>query len=241
MENTEYTQKILEYSIENNLGHIPSALSMHRYLFELFESNDSEAIITPSWNIVIGKPFGSQAYYVLWQHYLNLGISHVSYGLKHEEVSFVDYSEETLGNALGVASGISYNGKRTWCNISDGALQMGPTLESIQYIGHYKQNIVLTIDYNRTQLTGNTTDILGMTINGVYDLFYNAGWTTYIINTKDFNKKYIKKVLDKFNGPIVFLIETIKGDGVIEMMKDPVKYHYKKLNSLDEVTLCEKH
>ena len=238
MNNKLYTQRILNYSIDNDSGHIPSALSMHKYLHMLFESNESDELINPyTWNIVIGKSFGAQAYYILWQHYFMLDIKHLSYGLKHEEITFVDFSEETLGNALGVASGISYNGKRTWCNISDGPLQMGATLEAIQFIGKHKQDIVLTVDYNRMQLTGNTTDIMGISINSVYDMFYNAGWIPYIINVNKFDKKNIKSILDNTKGPIVFLIETIKGDGVVEMENDQVKWHYKKLRSIDEITI----
>jgi len=240
MEKELLIKRLLEYSIDNNLSHIPSALSMLHYTHELFRHDDSEAVIDPySWNIVIGKPFGAQAYYIIWHYYYMLNIDDLSYGVKHNEIDFVDYGEETLGNALGFASGISYNGKRTYCNISDGALQMGPTLEAIQFIGKHKQNIVLTVDYNRTQLTGNTTDILGMTINGVYDTFYNAGWLPYIISDSKFNAKNIKSILDNSKGPIVFLIETNKGSGIDEMVQDPVKWHYKQLRNMNEITLSK--
>ena len=232
-------KRLLDYSIKNELSHIPSALSMFNYLYELFNHDVTDEIIDPyEWNIVIGKPFGAQAYYVIWHYYYMLDISNLAYGVKHDEIKFVDYGEETLGNALGVASGMSYNGKRTWCNISDGALQMGPTLEAIQFIGHNKQDIVLTVDYNRTQLTGNTTKIMGMTINSVYDTFYNAGWVVYKVDSKDFRKEVVRKVLER-NGPIVFLIETIKGEGVEEMEKDPVLWHYLPLTNIQDITIKE--
>ncbi len=242
MELKTILNRVLQYSIDKKLSHIPSALSMLHYTHELFRYDDSgsSAVIEPyEWNIVIGKPFGAQAYYIIWHYYYMLNIDNLSYGVKHDEIDFVDYGEETLGNALGFASGISYNGKRTYCNISDAALQMGPTLEAIQYIGKHKQNIVLTVDYNRTQLTGNTTDILGMTVNGVYDMFYNAGWIPFMIEESKFNAANVKSILDNMQKPIVFLIETIKGDGVIEMIKDPVHWHYKQLEDIREVTLCE--
>jgi len=230
--------RLLKYSIDNNLSHIPSALSMYNYLYELFENHESDEIINPyTWNIVIGKPFGAQSYYVIWHYFYMLDKTNLGYGVKHSEIDFVDYGEETLGNALGIASGICYNGKRTWCNISDGALQMGPTLEAIQFIGHNKQDIVLTVDYNRTQLTGNTTSIMGMTINGVYEMFYNAGWKVYIIESNNFLKGPAKALIEQLKGPIVFLIETTKGDGVVEMENDPVTWHYKQLKDINEITL----
>ncbi len=230
--------RLLRYSIDKDLGHIPSALSMYNYLYELFENEETDEIINPyDWNIVIGKPFGAQAYYIIWHYFYMLDKTNLSYGVKHSEINFVDFGEETLGNALGIASGISYNGKRTWCNLSDGVLQMGPTLEAIQFIGHNKQDIVLTVDYNRTQLTGDTIEIMGMTISAVSEMFSNHGWKVYKIESDKFHKGPAKALIEQLNGPIVFLIETTKGDGVVEMEADPIGWHYKKLGSLNEITI----
>lgn len=230
--------RVLTYSIKAELGHIPSALSMLNYVYELFSHEaDSEPVINPStWNIVLGKPFGAQTYYKIWEYFYMLDISNLSYGVKHEEISFVDFSEETLGNALGVASGISYNGRKTWCNISDAALQMGPTLEAIQFVGHHKQDIMLTIDYNRTQLLGNTTQIMGSTESMIYDYFYNCGWRVYSVQSETFDKEIVRKIIER-EGPVVFIISTIKGNGVVEMMEDPIGWHYKELKDINEITL----
>jgi transketolase N-terminal domain/subunit len=216
--------------------HLPSSLSHLYYLDALFTNN----IITKDWNIVIGKPFGADAYYYIWK---KLGWiekdKKYSYGIKHEELPFVNYSEETLGNALGVAAGIALSSnKRTWCNISDGTLQMGPTLEAIQFIGHHNLNIILTIDYNRIQLTGNTLDIMGITQTQIMDLFQNAGWLVFYII--DINPDALKQTIEKFtNRPIVFIFETIKGKGVREMEQDPVGWHYKNLKDLNEITISK--
>ena len=153
---------LLDFSYENQLSHIPSALSMVDYIDVIF----SHGYITPSDKIVIGKPFGAQAYYLVWRElgFLN-DIERLSVGVKHEEIPFVDFSEETMGNALGVAAGIAMTTKdRVWVNISDAALQMGNTLEALQFIGHNKiKNIVVTVDYNNVQVTGNVNDILSVT------------------------------------------------------------------------------
>ena len=37
--------------------------------------------------------------------------------------------------------------------------------------------------------------------------------------------------------PVVFLFRTIKGKGVLEMENDPVKWHYKELKNIDEITI----
>lgn len=213
-------KELIKYSYDNNLSHIPSALSMYKYLQELFNNK----LVTPKDHIVIGKPFGAQAYYLVWK---NLGyidnIEQLSIGLKHDEIDFVDYSEETIGNALGVAAGIAMaSNKLIWVNITDAALQMGCTLEAIQFIGQLQlKNIMLTIDYNNSQVTGNTTDII--TVDPVINLFRGYNW--HVQN--DFSNFGIE------NKPKVFIINTIKGDGVKFMEDNPKEWHYKKLNESD--------
>ncbi|MFZ9615180.1 MAG: hypothetical protein ACO3AG_00750, partial [Fluviibacter sp.] len=137
-------KQILEYSFEHNLGHIASAFSMVDYLKSVFK------YIKRDDKIIIGKPFGAQAYYTIWKDRGWLtDIDNLHMGVKHDEIKFVDYSEETIGNALGVGAGIAMaTDKKVYINISDGALQMGNTLEAIQFIGqHQLKNIICTVDY----------------------------------------------------------------------------------------------
>jgi len=236
-------KKLLKYSINNNLKHIPSALSQFSYLKYVLP------VIKKDFNIVIGKPFGSQAYYTIWEElgYIKKD-DKLSYGVKHEELDFVSFSEETLGNALGVASGIAtVSDKVTYCNISDGALQMGPTLESIMYIGKNKQKILLTVDCNDEQLTGNTNDILNINSSKIRDIFKMYDWNVYLVpiylqdkNVKIFTKEDMIQIIETQhfdNKPTVLIFETIKGYGVTEMEDDPVKWHYKSLKDINEVTI----
>jgi len=224
-------QKLLDYSIKHKLGHIPSALSMLDYLDYLTEN-----ILNKDWNIVIGKPYGAQAYYILWNYYWNLDIENLSYGVKHDEIDFVDFSEETIGNALGVASGIQIsNKKKTWCNISDAVFQMGSTLEAIQFIGSNQQDILLTVDYNNYQLTGKVSDIMNTNIYDIYSLLTDCNWKVLLIkNLEDYSKieKFVKN-----KGPKCILFETIKGKGILEMEMKPKEWHYKKLQNINEITI----
>jgi len=235
-------KKILEYSIKNKLRHIPSALSQYSYLKYILPKLNYKNI-----NISIGKPFGSQAYYCIWE---KLGLikddQKLSYGLKHKELNFVNFSEETLGNALGVASGLSLAepDKLTYCNISDGALQMGPTLEAIQFIGHHKQNILLTVDFNGMQLTDslmNTSGINSFRIEGMFGLH---GWKVHLYDTRVLNDYGMNLVIDNVlkeqketKKPTVIIFKTSKGQGVKEMEKDPVLWHYKELKNINEITV----
>ena len=216
-------KELLQYSYDNKLSHIPSALSMLDYVDELFSTKK----VTPDDFIILGKPFGAQAYYLVWRKlgYLN-DIEQLSIGVKHDEIDFVDYSEETMGNALGVASGIAMTtDKLVWVNITDAALQMGNVLEAIQFIGHNKQNnILVTVDFNDSQVVGNTSDIL--TVDPVVNLFDNYGWDVFHDSLNEF---YIGE------RPKVFIMHTKKGSGVESMIRDNKKWHYKKIETLEEL------
>jgi transketolase len=220
---------LVDFSHKNGCSHIPSALSMLTYVNFLFKHR----IIQPFRDrIVLGKPFGSQAYYIVWKElgYLD-NIENLSVGVKHYEIPFVDYSEETMGNALGVSIGIAlaHPDKRVWVNLSDATLQMGSTLEAIQYIGQNKlKNIFLTVDNNNCQVTGHTSDVIDIT--PVIKMTEIYGWRVVTVNGHD--ETQMKKELtsiENFDGPILINFLTQKGYGVDYMQKDPIKWHYKLL------------
>ena len=213
---------LLEYSYKHNLSHIPSALSMIDYVDYLFTNN----LVTPTDFIVLGKPFGSQTYYLVWKKlgYLD-DIENLSAGVKHDEIKFVDYSEETIGNALGVAAGIAMTtSKLVWVNLSDAALQMGNTLEAIQFIGHHNlKNILVTIDYNGAQVLGKTADILP--VDPIINLFKGYRWAVYDTLTNF--------VIE--DCPKVFVLKTTKGGGIPTIEKDTKLWHYKKIKNIEEL------
>ena len=215
---------LLTYSYNNQLSHIPSALSMYGYIKELF----NKKLVTPDDHIVIGKPFGAQAYYLVWRElgYLK-DIESLSVGVKHDEIDFVDYSEETIGNALGVGAGIAMaSDKLVWINITDATLQMGNTLEAIQFIGQKQlKNIALTIDYNNSQVVGKTSDIID--VGPIIQMFKAYNW-------------HVEYDLNNFrvtSRPRVYIMNTTKGDGVPSMIKDTKLWHYKKIETLTELQL----
>lgn len=218
----ELKKDLLRYSFKHNLGHIPSALSMFDYVFDLF----SNQLVKIDDKIVIGKPFGAQTYYIIWKYlgYLK-DIDNLSIAVKHDEIDFVDYSEETIGDSLGVATGIAMTtDKLVWVNLTDATLQMGATLEAIQFIGqHQLKNILVTVDYNGAQVTGKVNDIIR--VDPVIDFFKNYGWEVNH-NLNNF------KIGDK---PKVFILKTKKGSGIHSMESNIQKWHYKKIENPEEL------
>jgi transketolase len=196
---------------------------MFNYVEKLFING----LVKQDDKIVLGKPFGAQTYYVIWKH---LGwisdIDNLSVAVKHDEIPFVDFSEETIGDSLGVATGIAMTtDKLVWVNLTDATLQMGATLEAIQFIGHNKlKNILVTVDYNRSQVTGSTDDIL--TVDPVIEFFRGYGWE---VIHDDLSQFFIG---DK---PKVFIMNTIKGNGIKRMMDNQKMWHYRKIADQDEL------
>jgi len=226
-------QQLLEHSYHHKLSHIASAMSMIDYVDVLF----TEKFVVPYQDhIVIGKPFGAQAYYLVWKNLGYLGeISDLSVGVKHDELLFVDYGEETMGNALGVAAGIALaTDKRVWVNISDAALQMGNTLEAIQFIGHHNiKNVFLTVDYNDAQVTGNISDVLK--IKPTIQFFKEYGWFVQEVNGHDRAKVSAAYENAVSTVPNVYIFHTKKGHGVKSIEEDIKKWHYRKIETLTEL------
>ena len=225
-------KQLLEYSYHNRLSHIASALSMLDYIDVLF----TEGYVSFDDGIVIGKPFGAQAYYLVWRELGMLdNIEQLSVGVKHDEILFVDYSEETMGNALGVATGIAMaSGHRIWVNISDAALQMGNTLEALQFIGHNRiENIFVTVDYNNSQVTGNVNDILA--VEPIVQLCQSYGW--HVQKTNGHDRDSIRAACQNLSStqPNIVFFETQKGHGVSSMEQDIKKWHYRKIETLEEL------
>jgi len=227
-------KELLKFSFDNKLSHIPSALSMIDYVQVLFE----EEIVKPYRDhIIIGKPFGAQTYYLLWKKLGFLtNIETLSVGVKHDEIDFVKYGEETMGNALGVAIGVALAepDKRVWVNLSDATLQMGNLLEALQFIGHHRlKNILVTVDYNNSQVTGSINDILS--VDPVIDLCKGYGWNVQEPNGHELLN--IKEAYNKIDNslPNIVFFKTIKGHGFRSMIKDIKKWHYKKIETLEEL------
>lgn len=232
--------KLLKYSYDNKLSHIASSLSMLTYIDVLF----SNKIVIPKYDyIIIGKPFGAQAYYLIWKElgYLD-NIETLSVGVKHDEIDFVNYGEETMGNALGVAIGIALTNhdinKCIYVNISDATLQMGNTLEALQFIGHHNiKNIFVTVDYNNSQVTGSVDDILKT--DPIINMCKEYGWNVQEVDGHNkIELDYTFRKLDKTKPNIVFC-KTKKGHGVPSIERDHVKWHYKKIETLSELQSLE--
>lgn len=242
----DLAKDIIDYSFQNNVSHIPSALSMSNYVYEV-----SKLIDKDNTNIVIGKPFGALAYYLSWDSlgwFGDKGFEHYEDILQDNTnkngVSFVEYSEETLGNAMGVACGYALVKDRlTWVNISDATLQMGTTLEALLHISQLSKNgcrLLITVDCNNDQVTGNIDDIIS--IEPVKEMLKLSNITCVEYNNVEdyFFLEHMIEMADSSNtGAVCIFFNTVKGYPVQRFMNEPVKYHYSKLTETEHTEIMD--
>ena len=206
---------------------------MYDYIDTIFKNKFID--IEKGDRVVIGKPHGAQAYYVPWKE-LGLIDSYdgLNTSLKMNQINFVDYTIDILGDALGVAAGIGLAcNDRVWVNLGDATLQMGNVLEAIQFIGQNNiNNIVTTVDWNDAQRCGKCSDIID--VKPVFNFFMENGWDLKVVdghNVSDIIKSWNEA---KFEKPTVFVYKTIKGNGYPIMINNIMEWHYK---TLDETSI----
>ena len=242
MNYSKLKKELLKMSYENNLSHLPSSLSVLRYLsilIPLFQKKYQ------NFDWVAGKQFGQQAYYVIYKilnrnDLIPLNISENYKPLLTNSINneFV-FIEETLGNSLGVAIGLALSQTNPiWINLSDSVFQMGRIQEALRIITQFNLNIFITIDGNKssrcTDLSnsksyyGNKNPLLYIkNLAKTNNIPFFAADAFKDNNFKDIYKKAIKCI--EMNGPRILYFNTIKGNGVEEFETNSVNWHYKKM------------
>lgn len=234
--------EILCASYENGWAHIPSAFSHVDYINKICETLDPK-----NTKIVFGKPFGAQGYYIPFKHHGFIdSFDFLSEGVKINELkkhskypNTFDFSEETIGNALGVAIGVALanHDKVVWCNISDASLQMGQTLEALLFIFEHSRdlpNLNVTIDYNGWQVLSELTP----DVTPVIEMIYKSDKiNAEFLNGHDFTEDGEEfdiplKITDKAN---FYVFSTTKGKGITRLEKNPEYWHYQTINTPEEL------
>jgi transketolase len=133
----------------------------------------------------------------------------------------------SLGQGLSVSVGIAQSKKlnndssNVYVLMGDGELQEGQNWEAIMYAGHNKMdNVIATVDFNKAQIDGSTTDIMGFhELNSKFGAF---GWDVMEMDGNDVesvNKGLLEAKKRGGNGkPVVIIMKTEMGNGVDFMM-----------------------
>lgn len=229
-------------------GHIPSALSMVTYLSSILGENK---ICPKKFHFILGKPFGSQAYYSIFARlgWIDSDISKFGSIIDNEwryiiqnDNPVITYIDESMGNCIAVANGYALAKKDVYVNISDAAFQEGSIWEAILFAGSHKlSNIFMTVDYNGAQALGKIKDINDL---GTLETKLKAfGWKVYKCEghkktkiLKVFRNAFVYRTRKKC--PIVILFKTQKGHGV-KFMENNSSWHYKNLSKKDLIKAIE--
>ncbi|MFT5723107.1 MAG: transketolase [Bacteroidia bacterium] len=133
----------------------------------------------------------------------------------------------SLGQGLSVAVGVAQSKKlnndssKLYVLMGDGELQEGQNWEAIMYAGHNKvDNLIATVDFNKAQIDGSTTDIMGFNeLNSKFEAF---GWDVMEMDGNDVESVNAGLLAAKERTgkgkPVVIIMKTEMGNGVDFMM-----------------------
>ena len=155
-----------------------------------------------------------------------------------EHLPGVHVATGSLGQGLSVAVGAA-EGKRlaadphlVYCLTGDGELNEGQPWEALLYAAHRKvDNLIVTVDWNRKQIDGDTRDVLDST--DLVAKFAAFGWATLHVPPPQANDyAAVREALRRAGTlagqgrPVAILLETVMGFGV-DFMADNYQWHGK--------------
>lgn len=145
----------------------------------------------------------------------------------------VEYNTGSLGNAVGIGTGIALSAKldnkdfKTYVLIGDGECQEGSVWESMMFAGNNKlNNLTVIVDRNRFGVTDEVHDAGDLQKRAIA-----CGWWCSVINGHSY-----EEICESFNtiygntSPKMIIADTIKGKG-ISFMENNKKWHNSALNA----------
>lgn len=155
----------------------------------------------------------------------------------HPPFNWIDeipFATGSLGHGLGLACGMALGNKlqkrdqRIFCLMSDGEWQEGSNFESLIFLNHQQlKNVTILVDCNGLQGFGATADVASMNIQRLHNIFASFDFAIELINGHD--EADLQKLTIPKNRPQIFLMNTIKGQG-ISFMENKMEWHYLPLN-----------
>jgi transketolase len=235
---------IIEQSLESNIGHVASALSITDIVAVLW----GEVMREPGTNhpdrdrFILSKGHAALALYAAMRYRGSLDEKTFAtfcrdgslLGVHPEhELPGIDLSTGSLGLGLSVGCGIALGLKRKaspgriFVLLSDAELNEGAVWEAAQFAAHHRQdNLTAVIDLNGLQAFGFTRDVLDL--SPVSDKWKAFGWETVDVDGHN-HAGLFKAFSDPMNGkPRVVIARTVQGKGV-SFMENRLEWHYRNL------------
>lgn len=212
--------RILEVALRDEMGHIPSALSILDIIWVLYDS-----VKTDNDQFILSKGHGVMALYAVLEAKGLLDWSNKLMG-HPKRGGDIMASTGSLGHGLPMAVGLALSKKikgeegRVFCLIGDGECNEGTIWESSLLASHHKlDNLTVIVDDNRS----STRALRLGDLKAKFHAFGYSVWTIYG-HRHDELEEALKSTSDK---PMMIIAQTTKGKG-FEMFEG-VEWHNKKI------------
>lgn len=218
-------KRILEVAYRDEMGHIPSALSILDIVWTLYDK-----VMTRDDQFILSKGHGCMALYAVLEEKGLLDWSRKLMGHPKRGGAILA-STGSLGHGLPMAIGLAKAKKikgepgHVFCLIGDGECNEGTTWESAMLAAHHKlDNLTVIVDQNHSSDRALDT-------GSIPDKFISFGWlateSEYGHITELF-KCLPLWVYVKRDKPVCVTYNTTKGNGVPFMETDP-SWHNRRL------------
>jgi transketolase len=173
----ELLQKLVKYHRERNLGHLGSCLSCFDILYFLFSNQ-----IQPEDHFILSKGHAVSLLYLILHEKGVLSLddhhnsctngarfgAHPPFMLKSFH-NWMPFGSGSLGYGLGLAAGIALQKKakqddsKIYVLVSEGDLNEGSSLESLQFIAQHKlHQVVICLDHNKFQAVSPSSHLINI-------------------------------------------------------------------------------
>ncbi len=243
---TRMRRRIIEQSLESNVGHIGSALSITDILAVLW----TEVMRNPGGDdpdrdrFILAKGHAALALYSILRERGQLSEeqfhtyckdntllnAHPEYGLPSVEVA-----TGSLGQGLSVGCGIAYGLRqrgspgRVFVLVSDAECNEGQLWEAVMFAAHQRlKNLIAIVDLNGMQAMGSTESILDL--GSLSNRFAAFGWKSIEVEGHEHAalRNAFHAGLADSDRPTVFVARTALGKGV-SFMENRLEWHYRNL------------
>ncbi len=213
--------RILEVAYRDEMGHIPSALSILDIIWCLYDK-----VMTKDDQFILSKGHGVMALYAVLEEKGLFDWSTKAMGHPKRGGAIIA-STGSLGHGLPIAIGLAKAKKikgepgRVFCLIGDGECNEGTTWESAMLAAHHKlDNLVVIVDQNHSSDRALDNRDLHMK-------FSSFGlWGATIFDGHD--EISLKAMLNPISLPAAIVCNTMKANGVPFMQEN--SWHNKKLD-----------
>lgn len=257
---TQVRRDILRMVTAVNSGHPGGSLGCTEYFVALFQEvlrhNPTEWSITGEGQdiFVLSNGHISPVYYSVLARTGYFPVSELATFRKldsrlqghpatKEHLPGIHIASGSLGQGISVALGAAIAKKMAgdpnlvYCLCGDGELNEGQPWEAAMFAAHRKaDNLILTVDWNRKQIDGDTRQVLDT--GDLVQKFDAFGWSTLHVPQAQANDYTAVRAalldardrLARHGRPVAILLETTMGFGV-DFMADKYQWHGKAPNA----------